>query len=256
MIDGLTCAHACYDLYQYGTLFGAVPPITKWAYITPETEPVFYGITEVDGKALVVFRGMLMKDFLKVLNVFANPFDLSQMRRGIVSGAVQPIATDPLRSDLLGPVHPGAWNGLEAALVNIFVKYPPQSIQFTGHSFGAMRATLATAVVNASFGTPPLPRVVFAECKSGFAKSAQLANVPGSKSYLNTDIDGWSSDFLYNYPFTVWPELYVHGTPSTLIDYAPDGSGPDKEWGPISRHFMGYYLKGMHGANSMGKKWY
>jgi len=221
MVTALQAITACYDLYDYGT----PPPVTKWLYVSASTDPIYYGITQIDDTILVVFRGSTtILDFIRDMEAGANPFNHSK----------------------LGPVHPGAWYGLEIILIKIFTQYSPQQVQFTGHSLGAMRATLAAAWTAASFPflSPALPpRIVFGEPKSGFLQEANLANIPGSLSFWNTTSSILESDPVYNLPFTFYPELYVHGTSPTIVWYAPDGSGPDALWGIVAPHYSGYYLK-------------
>jgi hypothetical protein len=229
MLDSLSVAQAVLDLYNYPS--PAPIPITKWIYQSSETDSIYYGITIVDDAILVVFRGSTeFIDFIRDLEVIANP-----MQQG-----------------LLGPVHPGAWYQLEPILLDIFTKYSPEQVMFAGHSLGAMRATLATAWTAATFPyMKTLPRIVFGEPKSGFEKSANLANIPGSISYWNTSGCLLMVDPVYSLPFTFWPELYTHGTPPLCVEYRPDGSGPDKQWGPVAPHYMGYYLKALQASNKL-----
>lgn len=218
-VTPLQAIQAVWDLYGYS----ASAPTTKWAYVTsPSDCPIYYGVAEIDDTVLVTFRGStVISDFIRDMEVLADPLD----------------------HGLLGPVHPGAWAGMERVLEDtIFKRYPPQSVQFTGQSLGAMRATLATAWAVATYGPVIKPRIVFGEPKSGFAKSAALADVPGSISYWNKP-SALVFDLVYWLPATVFPELYTHKTEPTLVNYAPDGTGPDMFWGIFAPHYSGYYLK-------------
>lgn len=106
---------------------------------------------------------------------------------------------------------------------------------------GAMRATLATALFEATYPLHTNPRICFGEGKSGYECSARLADVKGSVSFLSKQRS--MHDPLYGYPFAIWPEKYVHGTPPTLLEVDPDGRHPIEFIGPLALHFMGYYLK-------------
>ena len=144
----------------------------------------YYGVTMVDPTALCCFRGTsTLPDLLRALEFTARV----------------PPPSKQFNTAALGPVHPGAWQGLEEALASVVKDHHWSDIQFTGHSQGAMRATLATAAFAATFATATVqPRIVFGECKSGYIKSALFADIPGSASFLATD--GWISDPLYAYP--------------------------------------------------------
>src|SRR5271167_2880519 len=203
-VTSLQAAQACFDLYDYA------PSVTVWDYISPKDAPCYYGVTQIGSTVLVVFRGTTtLTDFMRILEV----------------DAIVPPATSPaFNIPALGPVHPGAWDGLVPVLEQLLKTYIYADIQFTGHSLGAMRATLATATFAATFQHHTKPRIVFGECKSGYHQSAQWADVPGSISYLAKD--GPLYDPFFGYPFAIWPEHYVHGTKPTVIEVKPDGSAP------------------------------
>lgn len=221
-VSAAFAAQACYDLYGY---YG--PPKTKWDFITPLSAECFYGVTKENDTILVVFRGVSnLADLIRILEVCAEV----------------PEPAGPFNYDGLGPVHPGGWDGLIEALTDICIRYDQSKIQFVGHSMGAMRATLATALFANTYRKSVIkPRICFGETKSGYLPSAMLADVPGSISFLSKHKH--LHDPLYAYPFTLWPEKYVHGTKPTLLDVDPDGDHPIELIGPLALHFMGYYLK-------------
>lgn len=221
-VSAAFAAQACYDLYGY---YG--PPKTKWDYITPIDYPCFYGVVNEGDTTLVVFRGVSnIHDLIRILEVCAEVPDHAGL----------------FNLDGMGPVHPGGWDGLVQALTDICIRYDQSKIQFTGHSMGAMRATLATALFANTYRKAVIrPRIVFGETKSGYLPSAMLGDVPGSLSFVSKHKH--LHDPLYGYPFTLWPEKYVHGTKPTMLDVDPDGNHPIELVGPLALHFMGYYLK-------------
>jgi len=183
-VTAAQAAQACYDLYDYGV----EPSKTQWDFISMTGADCYYGVTMVGPTALCCFRGTST---------------LPDLLRALESTARVPPPSKQFNTAALGPVHPGAWQGLEEALASVVKDHHWSDIQFTGHSQGAMRATLATAAFAATFATATVqPRIVFGECKSGYIKSALFADIPGSASFLATD--GWISDPLYAYPFSFW----------------------------------------------------
>lgn len=214
-ISARQAAQICYDLYAYE------PSQTKWLFQSAPGAECYYGVTEVDGTIVACFRGSTtLRDFLNDLH----------------SDAVMPAPSEDFITTNLGPVHPGAWAGLEAALLTITDEYSPE-VQFIGHSLGAMRATLATATIAVTFaGTTVLPRIVFGECASGYAQSADAADMPGSLSIVSHY--GMLYDPLYGYPFR---PHYTHGTKPFVLNIKPDDSAPREFVWPLSLHYMGYY---------------
>ena len=118
-------------------------------------------------------------------------------------------------------------------------------IIISGHSLGAARASILTALMTREF-MPPDAKVVCGEPKPGFSDFANLiAKVP-MRSYCCGDDLG--HDLVTEVPFTFPPENYVH--PSKLISVKASPQ-PNDPFGPFKYHHMQLYneaiskLKGM-----------
>lgn len=213
MLLDLEAATACDAIYAYEG--GAQ---VKWDYLSTSGDGVYYGITKFEGYTGLVFRGSTtLDDWMEDLEALANPFDQGK----------------------LGPVHPGFFEGIEAVVEKVLQRVPASTLVVCGHSLGAARATLATALM-AAHGAAPAHRVVFGEPYAGFEQAAAFANIPNSRSYRNSK--GAYHDLVCDVPFSFWPELYTKPTRPIDVCRVPD---PEDNWGLFAWHHMPYYLEAL-----------
>lgn len=157
---------------------------------------ICWGIKKLPGFDVVVFRGSVTH-----LDWERDTRALSQLTR-------------------VGHVHSGFWVGME----HVWSELRPlvmQPVIVTGHSLGAARAAVLTALMVAD-GVPPVARVVFGEPKPGLLDLAKIvATVPG-RSYRNGN--GLYHDLVTDVPFSMPPLQYMHPTP--IIPVRADPTGP------------------------------
>lgn len=119
----------------------------------------------------------------------------------------------------VGHVHLGFYDGME----HMWMECKPlleRPVIVTGHSLGAARASILTALMVAD-GHQPIARVVFGEPKPGFVDLAQVVNrVPG-RSYRNGDER--HHDLVTDVPLSIPPLQYVHPTPVIPVCARPEG---------------------------------
>ena len=109
----------------------------------------------------------------------------------------------------IGHVHVGFFTGMEHVWGDLRPLISQPCI-VTGHSLGAARAAILTALMTAD-GVPPVARVVFGEPKPGMIDLAEvIRDVPG-RSYRNGD--EVHHDLVTDVPFSFPPLQYVHPTP-------------------------------------------
>ena len=187
-------------------------------YNAGEDRPgVCWGLKRCVGVDVIALRGsMSLRDWLRDLDMFADPFDDGD----------------------LGPVHPGflagireTWSALRPLL--------EQPVVVTGHSLGAARATILTALMSLD-GFRPLRRVVFGEPKPGFSKLAHIVNGAG-RSYCATNHTARERDPVTMLPMSFPPEEYVHSGPLAFLAVEPE---PElhAQLGLFALHDMRTYL--------------
>lgn len=145
--------------------------------------------------------------------------------------------TLPYTSRRMGPVHPGFYLGLDNCWSDIAkVLRPDAPVVVTGHSLGAGRAAILTALM-IDAGRAPAARIVFGEPKPGFAQLATyISTVPG-RSYRNGD--DRHHDLVTEMPFSFPPEDYEHASPLIKVCAPPP---PDHSWGIFAYHHIELYL--------------
>jgi hypothetical protein len=109
----------------------------------------------------------------------------------------------------------------------------------TGHSLGAARATIATAMFMRDRIAVD-ERVVFGSPKPGFQDFAHYVSAVPATSYVNHGLA--AHDIITDLPFTL-PNLgYVQPTAFTEVNAPPEWSHP---WGPFAWHDSELYHKGL-----------
>lgn len=181
------------------------------------SDGVCWGLKHIGTDTVLVLRGSVTtQDWLRDLYAVANPF----------------------HHDDIGPVHPGFLSGMrtvERELGNLISK--SQSLYIAGHSLGAARAAILTALLVFD-GWEPTARVVFGEPKPAFMPLAKMiAHIPG-RSYRNGD--SVHHDLVTDSPFSFPPEQYVHPTPIIPVCARPDGDLFQRN-GIFAWHHMGLY---------------
>lgn len=151
--------------------------------------------------------------------------------------------TNPFEHDVFGPIHPGAFIGLEAASVQISKHLDStKPILISGHSLGGQRTTLLTALF-IQMGILPknMRRVPFAAPKAGFRKLLDyVAGVPVQSYWNSVNV---FHDPVPMLPATFPPEDYVQD-PLIMVSGNPDA----KIWlelGIFAPHHMPAYLVGV-----------
>jgi hypothetical protein len=177
---------------------------------------VFWALKKVDGFDIVVFRGSI------------TAIDWFNDFRAL------PILTR------VGHVHAGFFSGIE----RVWSEVRPlltQPVIVTGHSLGAARAGVLTALMVAD-GAAPVARVVFGEPKPGLIDFAKIvADVP-ARSYRNGNSK--DHDLVTDIPATLPPIQFVHPTPIVVVDAEPTG-GLFETLGIFAYHHCPLYVAGV-----------
>ncbi|HYM31816.1 MAG TPA: lipase family protein [Candidatus Cybelea sp.] len=119
----------------------------------------------------------------------------------------------------IGHVHAGFHEGMEHMWTDaLYLLRQPTIV--TGHSLGAARASILTALMILD-GRPPVARVVFGEPKPGLLDHAIIVKQVEARSYRNGD--GLHHDLITDIPFSFPPEQYVHPTPIIPVCARPSG---------------------------------
>jgi predicted lipase len=154
---------------------------------------ICWALKRLDGVDLVVFRGSTtIQDWLRDFRALALP-------------------------SRIGHVHTGFYAGMEHAWFEIRPMVS-QPVVVTGHSLGAARADVLTALMVAD-GTPPAARVVLGEPKPGLLDFAKVIKDVPARSYRNGD--ELHHDLVTDVPFSFPPEQYVHPTPIVPVCCKP-----------------------------------
>ena len=200
------CASLCEATYS------PTASIEQWDHFDPGLiDGVCWGLKRIDGFDIIALRGSaIFQDWVR------------DLRAG-------PMLTR------IGHVHEGFHQGMEQAWTDIrgVLKQP---VIITGHSLGAARASILTALMIVD-GTIPVARVVFGEPKPGFADHAKIVvSVPG-RSYRNGD--GIHHDLVTDVPFSFPPLEYTRASPIIPVSDPPPA---DDQWGAFSYHHIQLYF--------------
>ena len=173
---------------------------------------VCWAIKRLDGFDVVVFRGSVTRqDWLRDLQALATPSRVGHVHSGFYSGMEH------------------MWGDLKPML--------SQPVIITGHSLGAARAAVLTALMTVD-GVPPVARIVFGEPKPGLLDFAKLITGTPGRSYRNGD--STHHDLITDVPFSFPPEQYVHPTPIIPVCCRPAGI-EFADLGVFAWHHVGLY---------------
>lgn len=218
MIDpiDIACAELCAGIYDRPGY-----PDVIWDHVdVGDDDGVYWALKRLPGYDVVVLRGSVTaRDWLRDFMAIANP----------------------LESSLIGPVHPGFMLGM----VHVATEILPllrQPLVITGHSLGAGRAAVLTALMVAGGVPPPVARVVFGEPKPGFVRLARLIEKVPGRSYRNGD--DRHHDLVTDVPFSFPPQQYVHPTPVIEVCERP-GNGLFDQLGVFAWHDSMLYLRAL-----------
>ncbi|CCE07436.1 hypothetical protein BRAS3843_2120003 [Bradyrhizobium sp. STM 3843] len=156
---------------------------------------ICWAIKRLNGLDVVVLRGSrTLQDWLRDIHAFPAPSRIGHVHSGFYAGMEH------------------MWSDLKRLL--------EQPAIVTGHSLGAARAAVLTALMTVDH-VPPVARVVFGEPKPGLLDFAQLiTRIPG-RSYRNGD--DTHHDLVTDVPFSFPPMQYVHPTPIIPVCAEPSG---------------------------------
>lgn len=234
--DAVVAAHAS-GIYDYPG-YDPIP----WDHFEPENNgSVCWALRRIGDVDLVVLRGSVTPaDWLLDFNAEATPLPLNPVA-WICNKLGFALAETPEEHAFMGPVHPGFLAGMEAAWAAIRPWLMGRAV-ISGHSLGAARATILTALMIRD-GVKPARRVTFGEPRPGFSRLAQITSqVPGA-SYQNGN--GILVDPVTQVPLSIGflNESFCHDRALTRVDEAPDGSAFES-WGIMGWHSILLYQEG------------
>lgn len=221
-------AKLCADIYN-PAMWPDEPPdlntIQGWRHFdTGDNDGICWGIVAAGDVDVVVFRGSVtMEDWLRDLDAWAKPWV----------------------HDELGPVHPGFMLGMEQVGRELVTMWRGKTI-FAGHSLGAARATVLTALMLHA-GYEQLGRVVFGEPKPGFRMLSDIVSEVPGRSYRTVGkpspgATNSGHDLVTDLPFSFPPEEYMHPTPLINLPIEPPVAS---SWGPFLYHHMPLYAQAL-----------
>ncbi len=136
----------------------------------------------------------------------------------------------------IGHVHLGFYDGMEHMWSDLRPLLS-QPVIITGHSLGAARASILTALMVVD-GVPPVARVVFGEPKPGLLDHASIIGKVDGRSYRNGD--DRHHDPVTDVPFSFPPLQYVHPTQVIPVCCRPHG-GEFEQLGVFAWHHAYLY---------------
>lgn len=145
---------------------------------------------------------------------------------------------------IYGPVHQGFSIGMDRAADDIWAQISRNGlpITITGHSLGAARSSILTAIAIeknwSSSGRRDMRRVVFGEPLSGFAQMADYINPVPATSYQNTQ--DWHVDTVTTVPFRLPNFDWVRACPLTRIS-GPHVNIIEEQIDPFALHHIELY---------------
>lgn len=146
-------------------------------------------------------------------------------------------AYQPFGHAEMGPVHAGFYIGMPEVWTAMKRCLDPP-FRVSGHSLGAGRAAILTALMTLD-GATPQRRVCFGEPRPGMAQLGKLIAPVPTASYRNGDT--FHHDYVTDVPFELRPLLpYVHPVPLIMVNAPPGSAGPQED-GVFAWHHMPLY---------------
>jgi Lipase (class 3) len=205
---------------SYAQTGGPLVPWDTWEDGTANNG-VVYGIKVVDGIDVVIFRGSTtFLDWWCDLDI-RSPACVEHPE--------------------LGRLHQGFYTGMEETWRKIRARGTAQMI-FAGHSLGAARANILTALARLD-GIAPLRKVMFGEPKSGMPELAEITKAVPGASYRNGD-NVWHDD-VTAVPYYLPTEPWSHDRDLTLVRADPPAF---HEWGFFAWHAIPLYVRALGGG--------
>ncbi len=173
---------------------------------------VCWAIKKLPGFDLIIFRGSItIPDWINDLRAIAVP-------------------------SRIGHVDVGFYSGME----KVWTEAPPiltQPVIVSGHSLGASRASVMTAMMKVD-GHVPVSRVIFGEPKPGLLDFSKIVECVPASSYRNGN--DTHHDLVTDVPFSFPPLQYMHPTPIVPVCCEPTGDLFAK-MGVFAYHHIGLY---------------
>jgi Lipase (class 3) len=169
-----------------------------WDYLDHGLDDgVYFGLKKLDDCDVIVFRGSI------------TPLDWWRDLRA-----------NPVEVHGIGTVHDGFHIGLDKMWAEVQPMLT-QPVLVTGHSLGAARADILTAIMVAA-NKPPIRRVVFGEPRPGLEDLAEKIRQVDGPTYRNSV--SWGHDRVCDVPLRLYGKLdFVHPKVMTDVSAAPSG---------------------------------
>ena len=159
-----------------------------------EDDGVCWALKRLSGFDVVVLRGSVtLQDWIRDFRAMAQPSRIGHVHIGFHAGMEH------------------MWGDLRPLI--------SQPVIVTGHSLGAARASILTALMVVD-GAAPIARVVFGEPKPGLLDHAVIVGKVPGRSYRNGDER--HHDLVTDTPFSFPPLQYVHPTSVIPVCCKPD----------------------------------
>jgi hypothetical protein len=220
MITDRAIAELCVALYAYP----GNPPMT-WDYHDPgEYDGVCWALKCIDDTDVIILRGSTTQaDWIHDAETWAAPVT---------------------RYEWMGPVHYGFSCGMERMWDDVKKRIGGLDVIVAGHSLGAGRACILTALMTAD-KRPPSARVCFGEPRPGYAQLGEFIKDVPARSYRNAG--AWGHDLVTDVPFTLPEFPFVHPMPLIDIDVPPDQEIVSR-WSVFAGHHLPLYVRGLAAA--------
>lgn len=194
-----------------GAIYKPTALIGEWDYFDlGEDDGVCWALKRLSGYDAIVLRGSITaEDWIRDFRAAALPSRIGWVHDGFYAGMEH------------------MWHDARSLL--------KQPVIVTGHSLGAARASILTALM-VSDGEPPAERVVFGEPRPGLESHAAITRKVTGRSYCN----GYAghSDTVCSVPFSLPGLEFTRATPLIPVSAPPL---PNDNWGLFAFHHIELY---------------